>query len=165
MHALKWKVSRQSWKSVLDIKDKEVSRPSWSPGSTSTISTRDTAVHSTPSEKSHPWQRLSVPLFSLLNKLRLPADCLFSQSFQHTAKFSIGHNACPNGTSVQRIPCALLHSNMRNFRKERQSFLLPTLSFLSVRVAPANCLRFWCSRWYQRISPLLHRFRLPLTPS
>ena len=48
---------------------------------------------------------------------------------------------------------------------ERQSFLLPTLSSLSVRVAPANCLRFWCSRPYQRISPLLGRFRLPLTPS
>ena len=48
---------------------------------------------------------------------------------------------------------------------ERQSHSLPTLSCFSVRSAPACCLRFRCSPWYQRISPLHHEFRKPLAPS
>ncbi len=68
-----------------------------------------------------------------LNKLRLPADCLFSQSFQHTAKFSIGHNACPNGT-ISGIPYRLLlriaREIMRNFTQNYAEVLLPRVSAL-----------------------------------
>ncbi len=43
--------------------------------------------------------------------------------------------------------------------------MLPTLSPLSVRDAPGDRRRHWCSSRYLRISPLHREFRLPLTPS
>src|SRR3989344_2148792 len=48
---------------------------------------------------------------------------------------------------------------------KRQSHSLPTLSCFSVRSAPVNCLRFWCSPRYQRISPLHLEFHSPLAHS
>ena len=43
--------------------------------------------------------------------------------------------------------------------------MLPTLSSLSVRIAPGDRLRHWCSSRYLRIPPLHREFRLPLTSS
>ena len=43
--------------------------------------------------------------------------------------------------------------------------MLPTLSPLSVRNAPEDRFRHWCSSRYLRISPLHREFHLPLTSS
>jgi hypothetical protein len=40
--------------------------------------------------------------------------------------------------------------------------LLPTLSRLSVSYGPGDCLRYWCSSRYLRISPLHREFHPPL---